>query len=144
MALVARSSDADIDMNTAIKAGNRIPQLPDTPLVAGEDLDPVAPCYIASADGKIYMCNGTNADEEAEVIGFTPKAYKAGQPVTLFRENTVYYYSDDFSADSVDPGDELYIGATDGRLDATTTTGDSEGVVIALDNHHIMVTRARF
>ena len=145
MALETRSSDASIDAMSAIKTGQVLPQLPGNSLEAGEDLDALAPCYIASADGKVYMCNGTAADEAAEVIGFTGKAYKAGATVSLFREGVVAYYADDFSGDDgVAPGDKLYIAATDGRLDTAATTGDSEGVAVALDNHHILIPRASF
>ena len=142
MALVARSPQADVDAVTAIEAGNKVPRLPGDPLKAGEDLDPVAPCYINSSDGKLYMTNGTADDEAAEVIGFTPMAYSAGEPVTLFRDNTIFHYSDDFSADGVSPGDVLYPGATAGRLDTAASVGGIVPCAVVMSNEHIMVTRA--
>ena len=146
MALVTRSSNADLDATSAIQAGNKIPRLPGDPLMAGEDLDAVAPCYIKSSDGKVYMANGTgNAgapDERGEVIGFTAAAVNQGEPVTLFRGNTVFKYSDDFSADGVSAGDRLYVAATAGRLDTAATVSDTKGVAVALDDEHVLVVRA--
>lgn len=144
MALTPRSTKASIDTTSAIQSGNKVPLVPGMPKVAGEALDPAAPCYIKSSDGKVYMANGTADDEAAEVVGWTPKAYVAGEPVTLFRENSLFYYSDDFSGDGVSPGDKLYVGATAGRLDKAATTGDASGVAVVWDNHHILVTRASF
>ena len=143
MALATRSAQADVDAITAVEAGNKIPRLPGDPLTAGEDLDAVAPCYIQSSDGKLYMSDATSDDESAEVVGFTAMSYKAGEPVTLFRENTVFHYADDFSGDdSIAPGDVLFVGETAGRLDDTATTGDSAGCAVVLSNQHILVTRA--
>lgn len=130
MALITRSSYASIDTNTAMYA----PQLSD--LVAGEDLDIAAPCYIKSSDGKVYMSNGTAANEAAEVAGFTPRAVKSGQPVTLFGSGTRFKYGS-----SLTPGDRYYIGATAGRLDTAATTGDAVGVAQAVTATDIRVIR---
>jgi len=88
--------------------------------IAGEDLLAVAPCYIKTSDGKIYMSNGTAANEAAEVAGFTPRAVKAGQPVTLYGAGACFNYAA-FSGQS---GDRLFLAATAGRLDTAATTGD--------------------
>ena len=138
MALIARSVTADFDGLTAIRNGNQLPQLPGNPMRAGEALDALAPFYINSADGKVYMSNGSAANEAAEIVGFTGKAYGAGEPVTAFREGTVIKYADG----TLTPGAKLYIGATAGRLDDAATTGDAKGVAEALDDTHIVVTRA--
>lgn len=144
MATVARSAKASIDGVTAIKSGNAIPRLPGDPLRAGEDIDPLAPLYVKSSDGRLYMASGAANNEAAEVIGFSTIAYKQRDPVTVYRENTIAYYSDDFSADGVEPGDKLFVSGTKGRLDDTATTGDAQGVAVVLDNHNIIVTRASF
>lgn len=142
MALVTRSSNFDADATSAIKKGVALPQPAGNPLVAGEDLDAGAPCHIQSSDGKIYMSNATSDNEAAEIVGFTPKSYNAGQVVTLYQQGAVFYYADDFNGDdSISPGDILYIAATDGRLDDSTTTGDSTGVARVIDNNHIQVIR---
>lgn len=136
MAQVTRSADASIDPVSWEKVP-QTPQLAD--LVAGEALDVAAPCYINSTDGKVYMSNGTLADEEAEVAGFTPRAYKVGKPVTLVGAGAVFLYSDDFSAESVSPGDKLFLAAANGVLDTVAQTGNPGAVAIALDNEHIIV-----
>lgn len=131
MALLTRSTTASIDASTAMYA----PQL--TGLYAGEDLDFAAPCYIKSSDGKVYMSNGTAANEAAEFAGFTPRAVKSGEPVTLFGLGSRFKYGS-----SLTPGDVYYIGATKGRLDTAATTGDSMGVAVAVTSTDIVVTRA--
>lgn len=130
MALVTRVADAGMDVST----GQFAPQI--TGLYAGEDLDVAAPCYIKSSDGKVYMSNGTAANEAAETVGFTPRAVKAGQPVTLFGQGTRFRYGSGLT-----PGDKLYIAATAGRLDTAATTGDSVGVAQVLTATDIRVIR---
>jgi len=130
MALVTRSTEASLDASTGMFA----PQI--TGLYAGEDLDAVAPCYIKSADGKIYMSNGTSANEAAEIVGFTPRACKAGEPVTLFGHGSRFRYGD-----SLTLGDKFYIAATAGRLDSAATTGDAVGVAQAISSTDIRVIR---
>lgn len=129
-----------------VSTGELAPQI--TGLLAGEDLLAVAPCYIKTSDGKVYMSNGTAANEAAEVAGFTPRATKAGQPVTLFGAGACFRYGT-FSGQA---GDRLFLAATAGRLDTATTTGDPATVattpavptiplVIILDNERIRVVR---
>jgi hypothetical protein len=130
MALITRSADASMDASTAMYASQI------TGLVAGEALDVAAPCYLKTADGKVYMSNGTAANEAAEIIGFSPRAVAIGEPVTLFGLGTRFRYGTGLS-----PGDKYYIGATAGRLDAAATTGDTIGVAQALSATDIRVTR---
>ena len=130
MSLVTRSSSASLDTVTAMKA----PQI--TGLFAGEDLDIAAPCYIKSSDGKVYMSNGTAANEAAEVIGFSARAVKSGEPVTVFGKGARFQYGS-----SPTPGDVYYIGATKGRLDTAATTGDAVGVAQAITSTDIRVIR---
>lgn len=129
MALVTQSSDISVDMISAQHA----PQIAD--LVAGEDLLAAAPCYIKTSDGKVYQSNGTAANEAAECAGFSARAVKAGQKVTLLGKGTRFRYADGGLA----PGDKLYIGTTAGRLDTAATTGDSVGVAQALTATDIRV-----
>lgn len=130
MSLVTRSSSASLDTVTAMKA----PQI--TGLYAGEDLDIAAPCYIKSSDGKVYMSNGTAANEAAEVIGFSARAVKSGEPVTVFGKGARFQYGS-----SLTPGDVYYVGATKGRLDTAATTGDAVGVAQAITSTDIRVIR---
>lgn len=131
MALVTRDAAASMDVSTGMFA----PQISGN-LIAGEDLDAVSPCYIKNSDGKVYMSNGTAANEAAGFDGFVPRAAKAGQPVTLFGVGARFRY-----ASGLTPGAKLYIGATAGRLDTAATTGDAVGVARAINATDIRVTR---
>ena len=114
----------------------KAPQL--SSLEAGEALDPLAPCYIASSDGKVYMTNATAANEAASVDGFTPRAYKASETnVTLIGKGAKAHYADS----GLTPGATLYAGATAGRLDDSATVGDTVGVAKAYSATHIRITR---
>lgn len=130
MSLVTRASTASMDASTGMFA----PQI--TGLTAGEDLAVVAPCYIKSSDGKVYMTDATAANEAAEVAGFTPRAVKAGQPVTLFGAGARFSYGTGLT-----PGDILYAAATAGRLDTAPTTGDAMGVAMVLTATDIVIIR---
>lgn len=131
MALVTKDPNASIDASTAMYA----PQI--TGLMAGEDLEAAAPCYIKAADGKVYMSVGSAADEAAGFAGFTARAARAGQPVTLFSAGARFHYA----PASLTPGATLYIAATPGQLDTAPTTGDEVGVARALTPSDIQVTR---
>jgi hypothetical protein len=134
MALVTQATDAGVDGSTGAFA----PQIPD--LIAGEDSTAgltVIPCYIAAADGKVYMADGVAANEKAVLAGFAARSFKAGQPVTLFGIGTRFRY-----AAALTPGAKLFIGATAGRLDTAATTGDAVGVAQAISATDIRVTRA--
>jgi len=111
------------------------PQL--TGLYAGEDLDVAAPCYVKASDGKVYMSNATAADEAAKVMGFAPRAVKAGQPVTLFGEGVRFRYGS-----ALTPGAILYVGTTKGRLDSAATVGDTIGTAFVVTSTDIVVFRA--
>lgn len=128
MALVTRDADASIDASTAMVA----PQI--TGLIAGANLDVAAPCYIDS-DGTVKMCDATSADSKAVLAGFTPRAVKSGQPVTLYAAGARFRYGAGLT-----PGAILYLGATAGRLDDAPTTGDAAGVAQVITPTDIRVT----
>lgn len=132
MALVTRASNASMDVST----GQFAPQI--TGLIAGENLDAVSPCYIKSSDGKVYMSNGTAANEAAEFVGFAPRQANAGEPITLFALGARFKYGS-----SLTPGDFYYIGTTAGRLDTATTTGDAVGTAQAITSTDIRVVRIK-
>lgn len=131
MALVTIDTNASIDASNGMFA----PQVTGD-LFAGEALLACAPCYIKASDGKVYMSNGTAANEAAEFDGFTPRAYSAGEAVTLFGIGTRMRY-----ATGLTPGAVLFIGATAGRLDTAATTGDAVGVARTINATDIRVTR---
>lgn len=131
MALVTRDAAASMDASTGMFA----PQI--TGLIAGEDIDAAAPCYIKAADGKAYMSNGTAANEAAKIDGFNPRgSVKTGQPVTLVGKGARFRYGS-----ALTPGARYFIGATAGRLDTAATTGDAVGVAAAINATDIRVTR---
>lgn len=130
MALVTRDSAASMDATT----GQLAPQI--TGLTAGEDLDIAAPCYIKASDGKVYMFDGTAANEKARLAGFTPRAVKSGQPVTLFGLGARFHYGS-----ALTPGAILYGAATKGRLDDAATVGDAVGIAQVITATDIRVTR---
>lgn len=113
------------------------PQIPASlGLVAGEALLTAAPCYIRASDGKVFMSNGTSANEAAKVDGFTARAYASGEPVTLVGVGAIFQYGTGLTI-----GATYYVGATAGRLDTATTTGDAVGVARAITATHIRVIR---
>jgi hypothetical protein len=131
MALVTAAAVVGMDVST----GELAPQI--TGLTAGEDLLAIAPCYIKTSDGLVYQSNGTAATEPAEFAGVTPRAVKAGQPVTLFSLGACFR----LSAFSGQAGDKLFIAATAGRWDTAATTGDAVGTARILDNERIQIIR---
>lgn len=130
MGLKDRDSAASLDATT----GMHVPSI--TGLIAGEDIDPAAPCYIKAADGLVYMANATAADEKAVLAGFSPRSAKAGQPITLFGVGARFHYD---SAGDLTPGELLYIGATKGRLDTDFTVGCETPVARAITTTDIQV-----
>lgn len=132
MALVTRNSLVTAETISAVHA-NQIPA--SLGVVAGAAIDGGAPCRIAS-DGKAYMTDATAADALASVDGFSPKAYVAGQPVTLVGRGTIFEYGTGLT-----PGAVLYAAATAGRLDDGATVGDAVGVAKVVSTTHIRVTR---
>ena len=130
MAQVARAANASGDNSQAIFA----PQITGN-VYAGEDLDPMAPCYIKASDGKVYMTNGTAANEAAKFDGFTPVAYKAGQAVTLFGVG----FRGRYSAGTLTPGQNLFAGTTKGELADAATTGGTVAIARAINANDIRV-----
>lgn len=132
MSLVTRATDASFDAASAGLAWN-IPGK-----TAGEALDHMAPCYIKESDGLVYMSNAAAADEAAELVGWTLKAYASGDSnVTLVGPGVKIRYGT-----SLTPGATLYMAATAGRLDTAATTGDAIGVAKVIGTNLIITTRA--
>jgi hypothetical protein len=131
--LTAAATTVTVDTRTAQHA-NQIPA--SVGLVAGEALLTAAPCYIKASDGKVYMSNGTAANEAAEVDGWTGKPYAAGEAVTLWGRGVIFEYGTGLT-----PGAVLYVATTAGRLADAATTGDAVGVARTVNATHIRVTR---
>jgi hypothetical protein len=131
--LAAAPTSTTVDVRTAQHA-NQIPA--SIPLVAGEALLTAAPCYIRASDGRVFMSNGTAANEAAKVDGWTGKPYAAGEPVTLWGRGVIFEYGTGLT-----PGTDLFVATTAGRLDTAATTGGTVAVARTVTATHIRVTR---
>lgn len=129
MALVTRGAQASMDTSTGMFA----PQITGD-LYAGEDLDVAAPCYIKASDGKVYMSDGTAANEAAKFDGFAPRACKLGEPVTLFGVGSRFRYGTGLTI-----GQQLFVAATKGRLDTAATTGGLTAIARVINDSDIRV-----
>jgi hypothetical protein len=133
MALITVASTASLDAVSA----QRVPFI--SGLVAGEDLDPVAPCYVKS-DGKVYM-SVTTVDNgiatQAAFAGFTADAVSSGEPVTLFGKGARFSI-----ASGLTPGDIYFVSATAGALsDTAVLANDVSPVAMAISTTDIVVIR---
>lgn len=128
MADIARVATAGVDTSTAMFA----PQITGN-LLAGEALPIAAPCYIKASDNKVYMSDGGADDEAARVHGFTGRATKVGESVTLFGAGTRLRYG---ASLTVGP---LYLGAEPGVLSDTPTVGGRVPIATAISATDIIV-----
>jgi len=129
MALVSGSALAGLSME------NYSPSI--AGLLAGEALKAVAPCYIKS-DGLVYECLAGSGTAGSMPMGFTPRQYASGEPVTLFGEGAIFQFNS-----SLTIGGKLYISNTSaGMLDTAATLGDKAGVAVAINAKDIIVVRA--
>ncbi len=108
-----------------------------TGLVAGAAINACTPCYIDSTTGKVFMSDGTAADQKARFAGICPKAATLNQAVTLFGVGARFRIA---GAATLTPGAVLYLGATAGRFDTTATAGDAAGKFQAISDTDIRVT----
>jgi hypothetical protein len=129
MASVTRDANASIDASTAMFAAQI------TGLIAGENLV-IGPCYVKAADGKVYMSNGTAANEAAKFDGFAARAALAGQPVTLYGVGTRIRYGNGLT-----PGADYFVDTVAGGLADAATTGGTTAIARAVDTTDIRVTR---
>ena len=127
MADITKVAGASMDASTGFFA----PQI--TGLIAGEDLDVAAPCYIKS-DGKVYMADGSLANALAVVAGFTPRAVTSGQPVTLFGVGARFRYGSGLT-----PGALFYLSGTAGALADAAETGHPTALAQAINSTDIRV-----
>ena len=107
--------------------------------IAAEALLKCAPVNLNS-DGEIEMSNATLANAAGAFLGITPRAAAAGEPASIYGIGTQFNWS---SAGALTPGATYYIGATDGTIDDTATTGDNLGSFKAIDTKVLVVTGIR-
>lgn len=132
MANLAKDALAGLDTSQAMTAPHVAGDI-----LAGEALEACAPCYIKAADGKVYQSNGTAANEAAKFDGFTGKAYKIGQAVTLFGVGCRLRYS----AGTLTPGTDLFVGTIAGSLADAATTGGVRAIARAINATDVRVTK---
>lgn len=130
MSLITRSALASPDASTAQFA----PQI--TGKIAGEAIDPCAPCYIKASDGLVYMTDATAAGEASRKDGFSAQAVASGNPITLYGVGTRFHYGSGLTI-----GTNLFAGATAGRLDNAPTVGDWAGCALVISASEIVITR---
>ncbi len=106
-------------------------------LIAGEDIDAVAPCYIKS-DGLVYMSDGSASDAAAQVDGWSPRSAEEGEAVTLLVD-VDFDYDDDIT-----PGAPYYVSTTTGRIGTTTSTGGTGWVAKGIDTRRIRVRASSY
>lgn len=130
MASVTRDPNASIDASTAMFAAQI------TGLIAGENLNACAPCYVKAADGKVYQSNGVAVAEAAKFDGFAARSALAGQPITLYGVGTRMRYGN-----ALTPGTDLFVDAVAGGLADAATTGGTTAIARVVDTTDIRVTR---
>lgn len=131
MTVITVASDASLDL----KSAQHVPYV--SALLAGEDLDAVAPCFIGS-DGKVYMAVSTQTTISgvADFVGFTPDTVASGMPTTLFGKGARFNYST-----SLTPGSYLYISATAGSLDTGKVASADTPVAYVISETDIIVVK---
>lgn len=131
MADVTRVASAHLDASTGMYA------VQITGLLLGEDCDAVDAMYIKTADGKLYVADGGADDEEAEFIGFTPRAGKAGQPMTVYSLGARFQYGSGLS-----PGAGYFLSGTEGILADAATIGGTVVIAVAINSTDILCVAA--
>lgn len=118
-----------------MKSAQHVPYV--SAVVAGEDLDAVAPCYIDS-DGKVMMSVSTQTTISgvADYIGFTPDTVASGMPTTLFGKGARFNYSTGMT-----PGSYIFIAATAGALDTTKVASADTPVAYVISAKEIVVLK---
>ncbi|HEY7234901.1 MAG TPA: hypothetical protein VH539_12175 [Gemmatimonadaceae bacterium] len=131
MATVTRDPNGVwVDASTAMP-GNQI-----TGLIAGADIGAGMPCYVKAADGLVYQSDGAAATEAAKFDGFSARAAKAGQPITLYQAGVRYHYT---ASSGLTPGADLYLD-TGGGLNTAAQTGHPLPIARAIDDTDIRIT----
>lgn len=131
MADLVKVAQASLDTSSGMFAPQRCGDL-----YAGEALGAVVPCYIKASDGKVYQSNGTAANEAAKFDGFTPRACRIGDAVTLVGIGARFRYGTGLTI-----GADLFVSATAGALSDTATTGGVRAIARVMTSTDIRVTK---
>lgn len=131
MALVTRSG-----VNIDAKSARRAPQL--SGLVAGEDGIKAGMAVRVDSNGEVLMSNASADDVNAQCDGIAARDADSGEPITVYGVGIRLQYDD---GGGLTPPNTLFVGATDGRLDNTATTGDATGVARVVSSTDIVFER---
>lgn len=132
--LIVKSANASFDASTGMVA----PQV--SHRILGEDIPSAVMPLQMKADGLLYRANGAAADSNARIFGWSTRAGKAGNTMTVYGEGAVAKYADE----TLVPGSLLFLGtqsATDATLSSGSSIGDLVGCAQAIDASNIRITR---
>ena len=136
MAHVTKVSTASIDA----VSGAKIPAI--SGLLAGENLDAVAPCYIG-ADGSVFMAKSGSSigiiatGSQVHYAGFTADSVLSGEPVSLFGKGSRFNYGSGLT-----PGKLLFSGSVAGTLsDTQVLSGDIAPLAMVISATDIVVIK---
>lgn len=129
--IIVKSAAASIDANTGMVG----PQV--SHRILGEDIaSPLTPLCM-HADGLLWRATALVAGINSRIFGWSTRAGKAGQTMTVYGEGLVGKYADE----TLTPGSLLFLGETVGTLSSIATTADAVGCAQAIDASNIRVTR---
>lgn len=129
--VVVKSAQASFDASTGMVA----PQV--SQKVLGADVGSAVTPLRMAGDGMLYPATAAAAGANARIFGWSTRAGKAGQPMTVYGTGAVAKYADE----TLTPGAVLYLGETAGTLSSIATTGDAVGCAQAIDASNIRITR---
>jgi len=125
------SKDAvEFDLNT-VRRANQI-----SGLHAGEDGIKKGDVCRIDSNGEIVRSNGSAADVNAQADGIAMRDADEGDPLTLAGQGARIRYN---KGGNLTAPNTLFVAATDGKLDNTSTTGDSTGVARVINSEEILV-----
>lgn len=122
MAAITKAPFASLDANTG-KIATFI-----AGLIAGEDLDPVSPCYISDDDGMVYMAEAADGFHGVNAV-----ATVEGRPVTLFGQGARFSLSDG----ALTPGT---VAGVSPSVAGGWVDNPSVPVALAVSNRDIIIT----
>lgn len=133
--LIVKSANASFDASTGMVA----PQV--SHRILGEDVSSAVTPLEMRADGLLYRANGAAANSSTRIFGWSTRAGKAGQTMTVYGLGAVAKYADG----TLVPGSLLFLGtiggAGVGTLSSTASVGDAVGLAQAIDDSNIRITR---
>jgi hypothetical protein len=149
MALITKAATASLETLPFSGSPQGFAPAPDTllspsghrvgPLVAGEALGALAPCYIKASDGLVYQSVGSAVAPAAKVHGYALNSTVLGGQVYLCYDFVAYY-----AASGLTPGAFVYLGTAAGTLDTAVTTGGTAPIGLALDGQRVLLKQSTY